>query len=91
MRQTGIERGFTHRVAMDHPLGTQLMVCTFTGLLEIKGVGLGHRAVIALAVGIREVPPAPRQVVVEHRALRRFLVITTRIMTTAHNQLIRQA
>lgn len=90
MRQTGVEGGFTHRVAMDHPLGTQLMVCTVPGLFEIKRIGLADRAIIALAVGISEVPPAPRQVVVEARIFRSFPVVTDCIVAPTQHQLIGQ-
>ncbi|CAH0324994.1 hypothetical protein SRABI130_05987 [Pseudomonas sp. Bi130] len=76
---------------MDHPLGAQLMVFAVAGLLEIETVGLGLRAVLALAVGVTEVPPAPRHAVIEQRVVGGVQVIAHRIMTAAQHQLIGQA
>lgn len=66
MGQAHVHRGFAQGVAVDHPLGAQLVVLAVAGLLEIKAIALGHRAVIALVVAVAEVPPTPRHVVVEH-------------------------
>ncbi len=76
---------------MHHALGAQLVVLAVTRLLEAERIGLAQRAVIALAVGVAEVPPAPRHVVIEHAVFRSFLVIADRVMAAAQHQLVRQA
>ena len=91
VREAGADGGLAQGVAMDHPLDAQLMIFAVAGLLEIETVGLRSRAVLALAVGIIEVPPAPRHAVIEHRVVGGVLVIGHRIVTAAQHQLIGQA
>ncbi|MNL53787.1 hypothetical protein D3C87_1770590 [compost metagenome] len=81
--ETGIDRRFAHRIAMDEALGAQLMILAVAALAEVETIALGLGAVFALAVGITEVPPAPRHVVIEHRVFRGFLMIAQRIMAAA--------
>lgn len=88
VREAGADGGLAQGVAMDHPLDAQLMIFAVAGLLEIETVGLSSRAVLALAVGIIEVPPAPRHAVIEHRVVGGVLVIGHRIVTAAQHQLI---
>ncbi|VVP61552.1 hypothetical protein PS880_06308 [Pseudomonas fluorescens] len=90
-RHPGVERGLAQRITVDHPLGAQLMGLAVTGLFEIKTVGLGQRAVLALAVAVTEIPPAPRQVVIQKGIVGGLLVITHGIVTAAQRQLIGQA
>ena len=87
----GAEGGFTQSIAMDDPLQAQLVVLAVAGLLEVEVAGMGQGAVLGLAVGVIEVPPAKRQVVIEHRVARGFLVIADRIMAAAQGQLVGQA
>ncbi|MNN31217.1 hypothetical protein D3C81_1448940 [compost metagenome] len=83
VRQASAERGFADGIAVDHPLGAQLMVFAVAGLFEVVEVGGDLRAVFALAVGVAERPPAPRQAVIEHGVTRGVLMVGHRIVTTA--------
>ncbi|MNM96148.1 hypothetical protein D3C81_1086150 [compost metagenome] len=89
--QAGIERSLRKAVAVDHPLCAQLVVLGIAGLLELEVVGLRLRPVSTLTIGIVEVPPAPRQVVIEHLVVGGVLVIADCIVAAAQYQLVSQA
>ncbi|KWV85501.1 hypothetical protein PFLmoz3_04745 [Pseudomonas fluorescens] len=91
VRQADVDRGLAHIVAMDHPLGAQLVVLVVAVLLEFEAVGHAVGAVVAFAVGVAEVPPAPGQVVVEHGVFRGFLVVADGVVAAAQHQLVAQA
>lgn len=63
VRETGVKRGLADRIAVDHALGTKLMVLAVAILVELETIGFGLGAIFGFAIQIAESPPPPRQAV----------------------------